>query len=66
MGGVLFDIGAPIYISDLQHGMGGVVYDMRPPIYYIRCALYKYDVALKSCSNDSGIVTHLAPHIVRS
>ena len=40
MGGVLFDIGAPIYISDLRYDIGGVLYDTRPPVYYIRCAIY--------------------------
>ena len=44
MGGVLFDIGPPIYISDLRYDIGGVLYDIRPPIYYIRRAIYKYDV----------------------
>jgi len=28
MGGVLFDIGALIYISDLRYDIGGVLYDL--------------------------------------
>ena len=44
MGGVLFDIGAPNYISDLQYDIGGVLFEIRLPIYYIGCAIYKYDV----------------------
>ena len=33
MEGVLFDIGAPIYISDLQYDIGGVLFDIGAPIY---------------------------------
>ena len=31
--GVLFDIGAPIYISDLRYDIGGVLFDIGAPIY---------------------------------